>query len=151
MKRGRDARRHTGFPDGSINTTAGAAASSSSSSSNNAININTINSKRNHQAMMMSQNNNDNNSRPHAATAEELGPFRALLALHGVVWDDAEEGEDSEEGGGKGAGATVGFYCRHSPSSLRLGVEKVIKHDSERRREFVQVVYYQYKYILYYY
>lgn len=59
---------------------------------------------------------------------EELCPFRALLALCGVVWME-QNGRDR----------LLGFPCRCNPSKLRVGVEKALVHDSNRRREFVEV------------
>eukprot|EP00752_Nemacystus_decipiens_P018674 g16742.t1 len=62
------------------------------------------------------------------------GPFRALLAKHGVVWPSAAAmaEEDSNER------RSLGFSCRSNPSKLRVGVERALVHDGARRSEFVE-------------
>lgn len=87
------------------------------------------------------QQTNTNNDNKVALSAEDLGPFRALLAANGVVWAAAPRrgmvaaaaAEEEEKRSG------LGFPCRCSPAKLRLGVEKALVHDQARRREFVEV------------
>lgn len=74
------------------------------------------------------------------ASTEHLGPFRALLAVHGVAWPEApvHAGAAGVEGGEEEG--RLGFPCRCNPPKLRLGVEKALVHDRARRREFVEVM-----------
>lgn len=84
-------------------------------------------------------------SSSHAST-EHLGPFRALLAVHGVAWPavPAHGGATGVEG--REEEGRLGFPCRFNPPKLRLGVEKALVHDRARRREFVEVMSFRPKY-----
>lgn len=97
--------------------------------------------RRPHQVVEINGNNRVGISPPSSqVSTEHLGPFRALLAVNGVVWPAVPE-----HGGATGVEARekeeegLGFRCRCNPPKMRVGVEKALMHDRARRREFVEV------------